>query len=422
MADRWPALDLIDPPAYVYQLDEVRTAYRLLRSALPQPSTLLYSLKANPHPALVRTLAEQGCGAEICSTGELVAALDAGLASRRLLYTGPGKRDIEVVEAVKAGVRWFSVDSPSGLRQVDSTARRLGVRAQCLLRINDAATVPGQGLAMTGSASQFGSDTDWICAEPAAFTLPPVVDAGAELAGFHVYQGSNLDREDAVLAQFEVAIAACRRVADGLGVRPRVLDLGGGFGAPFARSGQLPSFTTLASRLALLLEQNFPGWAAGRPRIVFESGRYLAGSCGMLLTRVADAKHSHGQQVVVLESGIHHLGGMSGLRRIPQMVPELILAQDRARHSNTIVTGPLCTPLDTWARSAELPELHRGDLVGVPNVGAYGLTASLLAFLGHPAPVEAVIDGDRLVELSRLEWTRRPAGPAPEPHLSREDS
>jgi diaminopimelate decarboxylase len=393
-------LDGVEAPAYVYDLDEVRRAHGLLRRALPRPSRLYYSLKANPHPAIVRTLAGLGCAAEVSSPGELAAAVEAGVAPGLVLYTGPGKRDAEVTEALAAGVRWFSADSPAGLDQVRRAAASAGVAAHCLLRVNDREPVPGQGLAMTGVASQFGADADWVEAEPAAFR--------DGLAGLHLYLGSNLDGEEALVAQFRAAVATARRLAGALGVEPRLLDLGGGFGAPFARPGSLPRLDTLAGRLAALLDAAFPGWREGRPAVAFESGRYLCGTAGSLLTRVADVKCSRGRWVVVLESGVNHLGGLSGLRRLPPIVPALE-APGRPGEPlrDAIVAGPLCTPLDTWARAAEVPPVRPGDLVRVPNVGAYGLSASLLAFLGHPAPREVVVDGGAVVEVSRLELVRR---------------
>lgn len=394
---------MIETPAYVYDLDEVRRAHALLHGALPRPSRIFYSLKANPHPVIVRTLAGLGCDAEICSPGELAVALAAGVPPDRMLYTGPGKRDADVVEAVKAGVEWFSVDSPAGLAQVDRIAAEADHPVRCLLRVNDRAAVPGQGLTMTGVASQFGADADWIVAEPTAF---------AGVAGFHLYMGSNIDDERALDAQFGTAIATARLLADRLGVEPEVLDLGGGFGAPFARAGTLPRFDTLAGTLAGLLDDNFPGWRDGRPVVAFESGRYLTATSGTLLTRVLDVKESHGQRVLVLESGINHLGGMSGLRRLPPIVPDLTGASSEVpSRDDTIVAGPLCTPLDTWARAAAVPPVQPGDVLRVPNVGAYGLTASLLAFLGHPAPHEVVVDGGAVVDVSQLTWVRRELGP-----------
>ncbi|MFC4049247.1 type III PLP-dependent enzyme [Actinomadura syzygii] len=406
MTSHWTHIaDRFGTPAYVYDLDEVTRAHDLLRAALPQPSRLLYSLKANPHPAIVRTLTALGCGAEVCSVGELATALDAGAAPEHVQYTGPGKTDAEVAEAVKSGVRWFSVDSPTGLDQVTSAADRADGPATILLRVNGTATAPGQGLAMTGVPSQFGADEAW-----ARRHLTAVRD---RIAGFHLFQGTNLADEAALLAQFDAALQTAARLAAATGYRPRVLNLGGGFGVPFARSGALPRFPALADVLAARLDAMFPGWRDGAPAVVFESGRYLTAACGSLLTRVTDVKRSHGRPVVVLESGVNHLGGMSGLRRLPPIVPELVAGdgEPRATLREAIIAGPLCTPLDTWARSADVPELRPGDLVRVPNVGAYGLSASLLAFLGRPAPREVVHARGAVTEVSQPAVVRLPAEP-----------
>lgn len=412
-------------PAYYYRLDAVRESYRCLREALPEPSDLLYSLKANPHPVLVATLARLGAHAEVSSQGELAAACEAGMAPTRMLYTGPGKSDAEVRAAVKAGVRWFSVDSPTGLQQVDAVARSHAAPLRCLLRLNNSQVIVGQGLAMTGGPSQFGADVDWVCADPGAFSAPDAgAGGGASVVGFHLYLGSNLDSTPALMRQFEVAVGSCQRAAEALGCQPEVIDLGGGFGAPYAVPGDLPRFTGLRQHLARLLDGAFPGWRERRPGVWFESGRYLVGTCGELVTRVADVKESYGSPVAVLESGINHLGGMAGLRRLPPLTPHLLAAASGspvtgaggdAALAGAIVAGPLCTPLDRWHGSATLPRLAPGDLVRVPNVGAYGLSASLLAFLGHPAPEEIVLDGDRVVDRSRLVLSRRSAPAATSP-------
>lgn len=397
----------VPTPAYVYDLDVVRRCQARLRAALPGPSRLYYSVKANPHPAILRTLHEAGWHAEVSSPGELTAALDAGVPPGHVLYTGPGKRDADVLDAVQAGVGWFSADSPYGLGQVAAAAAGQQARAYCLLRVNDDSPVPGQGLTMTGVPSQFGADVDWVLAEPGRF----VGGAAAPVAGLHLYMGSNLTGADALLAQFTRAAGTARRLADATGTPVEVLDLGGGFGAPFARAGDVADLGTLRSALAELLDRTFPRWRQGRPVVAFESGRYLTATCGTLLTRVLDAKRSHGRTVLVLESGINHLGGMSGLRRLPPLRPDLVGATAAAGEPvSAIVAGPLCTPLDTlaWTVGADLAAAGPGDLVAVPNVGAYGLSASLVAFLGHPLPVEVVVEGGRITDVSRLTLHRRP--------------
>ncbi|MGW6922397.1 type III PLP-dependent enzyme [Streptomyces sp. NPDC054950] len=434
-------------PAYVYDLAVVRSAYARLRSWLPEPSELYYSLKANPHPAVVSTLHELGCRAEVSSPGELDAALQAGVPAHDILYTGPGKRDEDLDRALEAGVRGFAVDSVHGVGQLDRAAARHGVNVAYLLRVNPGGGSRGAGLRMTGDPSAFGADAEDIAAHPERYTG----GEHARIDGLHLYLATNIVDEEALCSSFGEAITVARDLRDALGVPLRTIDLGGGFGAPYARAGELPAYPGLADRLARLLDEALPGWREHAPAVAFESGRYLTATCGRLLTRVLDVKTSHGQRVVVLDTGINHLGGMAGLRRVPPLHPDVVrpygtesetpdtsapVAEDpvtgvpmtddavtegpvagAADADGTagppgpaMICGPLCTPLDTWARSHPLPTVAPGDLLAVPNTGAYGLHAGLVLFLGHPAPLEVVTDGGRVLSRDRLTFVRRTGG------------
>ena len=393
-------------PAYIYDLKALRANAARLTAALPEASQVYYSLKANPHPALLAELRRAGLLPEVCSPGELAAALAAGWSPEALFYSGPGKRDEEVADALRAGVRFFCADSPTALDQLDWLAAEGRVKVDCLVRINDDRPISGQGLAMTGVASQFGADLGWVLREPERFTDRRSV----RVRGLHLYMGTNLGSVDDLLAQFATSLSTAERLGAVLsrhGVAIDALNLGGGFGAPFAQPGAALDLGGLREGIEGLLDAHAAGWCGGRPRIMFESGRYLVGTAGTLVTRVLDVKRSHDKDVVVLESGINHLGGMSGLRRLPSLNPRLVPPSADGEVRPMIVSGPLCTPLDSWSRNAPLPPLRVGDVLAVPNVGAYGLCASLLAFLGHPAPVEVVVDGERVVSQSRLELVRK---------------
>ncbi|MEV5149901.1 type III PLP-dependent enzyme [Streptomyces sp. NPDC052727] len=406
-------------PAYHYDLTAVRSAHARLRTWLPGPSELYYSLKANPHPAVVSALHALGCRAEVSSPGELDAALEAGVPPPDILYTGPGKRDEDLDKALGAGVRDFAVDSEHGITQLDRAAARHGAHVTYLLRVNPGGGSRGAGLRMTGSPSAFGADADDIAARPERYTG----GEHARIDGLHLYLATNISDEEALADSFGEAIGVARTLREVLPVPLRTIDLGGGFAAPYARAGDLPAYPGLADRLTRELDAALPGWRRNAPSVAFESGRYLTATCGRLLTRVLDVKNSHGQRVVVLDAGINHLGGMSGLRRVPPLHPDVVRADGTPAPGTgdpgpagpaespgpAMICGPLCTPLDTWARSYPLPAVAPGDLLAVPNTGAYGLHASLALFLGHPAPLELVTEDGVLLHSDRLTFVRRSA-------------
>lgn len=128
---------------------------------------------------------------------------------------------------------------------------------------------------------------------------------------------------------------------------------------------------------------------------------------GTLLLGVTNVKKGRDRTFVVLDGGINAFGGMSGLGRLLPAAVGLD-GTDAPPVTTASLVGPLCTPGDVLGRDVDVPLLRPGDVVTVPNAGAYGVSASLLAFLGRPAPTEVVVRGREIVSVSRLEYRRSP--------------
>jgi diaminopimelate decarboxylase len=401
--------ELFGTPAYVYDLAEICRAHEALTASLPAGAALYYSVKANPHPGVCGQLARLGCGAEVSSAGEIDACLAAGFAPDRCLLTGPAKSPEEIRLAIDRGIREFSAESPVDLRRIAAAAQAAGTPVRCLLGINPDQAVSGVTLAMTASSRRFGVDAGSVRAHPEEFRAGP----WADVTGLRLYLGSNVADENQLLARFEAALETVAGMEGALRRRLQVLDLGGGFAAPYARPAPPQRYPGLRRRMAELLELRLPGRFPGSPgalRLAFESGRYLTAGCGTLLARVMDVKQSQGGTFVVLDSGINQLGGMAALRRVPP-IHARVVGGDGADQAGQIpdrdLAAPLCTPLDGWARGTTAPAVRVGSLVAVPNVGAYGLTASLLAFLSRVPPVEVIVDGEEICGADRLTLSRQ---------------
>jgi diaminopimelate decarboxylase len=223
------------------------------------------------------------------------------------------------------------------------------------------------------------------------------------LEGLHYFWGSQARTEEDLAQAFEAGARSAKRICTRLGLDPEVLDLGGGFPWPYASDSAGPDVAALGPKLAELGSS----LAASLPsaRLWFESGRFLVASSGTLLARVVDLKAtSRGQSVAVLDAGINAFAGLPALGRLMR-TPVTIrsVAPAAPAHGGTVdVVGPLCTPADVLARAVQADGLHRGALVAVPNVGAYGLTASLVAFLGRALPAEVVCRGTAVSAVRRL--------------------
>ncbi|MEV4690565.1 type III PLP-dependent enzyme [Micromonospora echinospora] len=394
-----PLLQRYGSPLYVYRLERVDEALTDLRAALPETSTIYYSLKANPHPAIVRRLHGSGCRAEISSPGELAAMIEAGVPGGSCLYTGPAKTDSELLTAMEAGVRRFSVESVTDLQRVGKAASRLGTTADCIVRVNGA-VAGASGLRMTGAATQFGIDVAEIPALKSQLHQVP----GTRLVGTHFFPLSNARDEHSLLAEFRASIDT----AAGLCMPMSVVDLGGGFAAPYARPGERPRYADLRQGLESALDEKLPSWRSGGVEVAFESGRYLTGDCGTLVCTATELKRVKDRTFVLLDAGINHLGGMAGLGRLlrPQATPTPASGAASTAATPVTIVGPLCTPADVLGHNVPVGLLDTGSRVTFPNVGAYGLTASLVGFLSRSAPAEVVLDHDTVVSASRLELVR----------------
>lgn len=384
-------------PFYAYDLERVAACTAELRAALPVGARLLHSFKANPLPGVARQVRLGGAVAEITSEGELEAARLAGHDLKEALFGGPAKTEAEIAAALAAGVRWFSCESWTDLGRVGAGAVAAGTLAQVLLRVNPA-EAPTARLAMTGVESQFGFDEEVLLDERAREHLRV---PGVRVRGVHVYYGTQVAGVEALVENTRRALAVAARLEAALGFVCSVVNAGGGFPWPYANDAPPPVLEGLRAGLAAAWAES-PLHATAE--LWFEAGRYLSAGAGTLVARVLEVKHSRTRRFVILDTGIHHLGGMAGLGRIPRGAVtflNLSVAPVRQDSLPADIVGPLCTPLDSLARGLTLPEVQPGDLLAIPNVGAYGLTASLLGFLSHTAPLELCYHNGEISEVWR---------------------
>ena len=390
-------LERYGSPLYVYDLDEAEHRARTLLGLLPKSAQLLYSVKANPIPELCAALKTAGCRVEIASPLELKVVLEAGFAPDQILCSGPGKTAPLVREMLLAGVTHFSCDSWYDLERLSGVASATEKSANVLLRLQ-VSGAPTGSVGVGALQSHFGAD-------PADLLNGGVARVGAlrgvELAGIHIYSGGQIQSADKLASTFEHAIHLAEEIVQA-GVHLRMLDLGGGFPWPFGTSDAPVDISGLREKLERLNAQRR---LTADAQLWFESGRYLVASCGTLLSTVLDVKVSNGGKThIILDTGMIHLGGMAGLGRIYRAVASIepLAETDGERLQSVDVMGPTDYALDYVAREASVPPLKAGDTVAIPNVGAYGLTASLVAFAGLQPPVEVCCRGTSVVAVHRL--------------------
>ncbi|HEV6967202.1 pyridoxal-dependent decarboxylase, exosortase A system-associated [Roseateles sp.] len=381
-------------PFYAYDRGLLKARVDELRAALPAGIELHYAMKANPMPALVGLMAGLVDGIDVASAGELQVALNAGADPHEISFAGPGKRDVELGQAVAAGVL-VNVESARELRVLAAASQRLGLPARVALRVNPDFELKGSGMRMSGGPKQFGIDAE-VVPEVLAEVGRLAAD-GVAFEGFHLFAGSqNLKAEaicEAQLKSYELAL----RLAESAPAPVRFLNLGGGFGIPYFPGEARLDVAPIAANLAALqarAKADLP-----QARLVIELGRYFVGESGVYVCRIVDRKLSRGQVFLVADGGLHHHLSASGNfgQVLRKNYPASIEPQGRreaatgAATEPASVVGPLCTPLDLLADRMEMARGEVGDLAVIYQSGAYGRSASPEGFLGHPACVEVLV-------------------------------
>jgi diaminopimelate decarboxylase len=396
--------DKFGTPLFVYDASVLDRKWAQLRETLPPEFSICYSVKANPNRTILRRFLDKGAGLEVASAGELAQALAAGCPPERVLFAGPGKTEAELEAALAAGVGEIHVESALEARRMIAVAHRLGVRARAGLRVNPGAEVQGGAMRMGGKPAPFGVDEESL--DEVTDTL--LADSAVDFRGLHIFSGTQILDATVLVNQYRRGLEIARRLAARLGRPLATLDFGGGLGVPyFATESPLDMHKLREQLQALMAEIEGDRRLAGT-RFLVEPGRYLVAEAGIYVARVNDIKVSRGKTFYILDGGMnHHLAASGNLGQvIKRNFPLAVVNRLGEPASHTVdVVGPLCTPLDTLARDAALAPAEVGDLVGIFQSGAYGLSASPLGFLSHATPAEVLaVDGVGTLIRPRLRW------------------
>jgi diaminopimelate decarboxylase len=373
-------------PFYAYDRQKITERVALLRQHLPPDIHLHYAIKANPMPAVVQHLANLVDGMDVASAGEMRAALDTVLSPDRISFAGPGKKESELRCAIAAGVI-LNMESAQEMESIAQLGEYLGIVPKVAIRVNPDFELKSSGMKMGGGPKPFGVD-----AEQVPDMLTRLRALGLDFFGFHIFSGSQNLNAEAIQQVHARTFQLGIRLAENASAPVRMLNIGGGFGVPYFpgdRALNLPAIGENLQRLMPEVKQKLSD-----VQIVIELGRYLVAEAGIYVCRVLERKLSRGQIFLVTDGGLHHHLAASGnfgqviRKNYPVIIGNRVQGTEREIVS---VVGPLCTPLDVLADQMQMARASADDLVVVLQSGAYGLTASPTAFLGHPAPVEVLV-------------------------------
>ncbi|MCE5267445.1 MAG: type III PLP-dependent enzyme [Planctomycetaceae bacterium] len=353
-------------PLFVVDHDEIRRNYAEFRKRLPRVQAY-YAVKANPDPAIVRTLYEEGASFDVASMPEFKIVYEniKGLPPKtrqdfiwdKIIYANPIKAN-ETLQDLDRYKPLVTYDNEEEVRKIRKHAPHAGLA----LRLS----VPNTG-AMVELSSKFGAASG-----EAVSLIETATAAGLVVEGLSFHVGSQTMNLENYVQALNLAAGVFREAAD-RGLNLKLIDIGGGFPAPY--DTQVQPLEVLAKRINAELDRLFPP----EVEILAEPGRFLVATAGTSVAKVIGKARRDGKRCYYLDDGVYHT--FSGI--IFDHCQYHVEAFKSGPTEICSVFGPTCDALDTISLAEQLPELKLGDYVFSRNIGAYS-AASSTWFNGFP--------------------------------------
>ncbi|MCE1164361.1 MAG: hypothetical protein LWX07_03040 [Bacteroidetes bacterium] len=375
-------------PCYVYSKTTITESFNVLQSNLPSKFSVFYAQKSNPNPDILKQIRELGAGCDTASLGEMKSALNAGFTADKIMLTGPAKSKEEIRFAVDNNLLSVNVESVQELELIDKISRDAGMVQDILIRINPPYDSSETTRIIGGTGvSKFGIDIEQI----GDFFFSLKNKKNVSLKGIHIFNSSQILDGNKIFANTKNVIDTAIELSGKYSFDVKKIDLGGGFGIPYAADESPLDVVLLGNKLNDLIEsKGYKSFLEG-VTLIYEPGRYLSGRASIYLVKILYTKTSRGRKILLTDGGIHHMLRPALIGQSHPAINLTALFEGRKNNGNYMVAGPLCTSLDTFGENIELAESKPGDIIAFMNAGAYGYTESMPLFLSHPAAKEIFI-------------------------------
>ena len=368
-------------PCYIYSRATLERHWLAFDQAFGDQAHLIcYAVKANSNIAILNLLARLGSGFDIVSLGEMQRVLAAGGEANKIVFSGIGKREDEILAALKIGIRCFNIEVSGELDRINSLAGQLGVIAPISFRVNPDVDAKTHPYISTGlKENKFGIDINQALTEyQRAASMPNI-----NVIGIDCHIGSQLTETKPFLDALDKILALVATLKDN-GIHLHHLDLGGGLGIRYNNEQPPEPADYIKAILERLGKTEF--------EVLLEPGRAIVGNAGVLVTQVEYLKPTAHKNFAIVDAAMNDLVRPSLYSAWQEIIPvnQISTAPDQQWD----IVGPVCETGDFLGKE-RLLKVTPGDLLAIRSSGAYGFSMSS-NYNSRPRVAELLVDGDRV--------------------------
>lgn len=376
-------------PVYIYSKAQLVNNFNAYKQALAGLDSIVgYAIKANNNLRIVELLRELGSGAVLVSGNELRLAVKAGMDMTKTVFNGNGKTPAELELAIECGCL-VNIDSEFDLEHIANAAKKVGKRANVLIRINPDVDPQVHPYVSTGLASsKFGirnSHLQWF--------LDRIKEEDVlELVGVHCHLGSTIKKVDIFKDAADIMIGFINEIRSQGFDTLKYLNIGGGLGIDYERLGEnIPLPIDLINTIR-------PQLLRAKLTIIVEPGRSMVGNTGIMVSKVIGVKTNGSKDFIVVD------GSMAELIR-PSLYDAfqfISLTEPGGQVGKFDIVGPVCESADFLGKERMLPRPSEGAGLAVMDAGAY-CYAMASNYNMKVKPAEVLVDGDSWKVIRRAE-------------------
>lgn len=368
-------------PCYIYSRATLERHWKAFDQAFGgQAHLICYAVKANSNIAILNLLARLGSGFDIVSLGELERVITAGGDPKKIVFSGVGKREDEILAALKIGIRCFNIEVSGELDRIDQLAGQVGVTASVSFRVNPDVDAKTHPYISTGlKENKFGIDIQQALTEYRRAAAMPNI----KVTGIDCHIGSQLTETRPFLDALDKILDLVATL-EAEGIKLHHLDLGGGLGICYKDEQPPEPAEYIQAVLARLGKTDF--------EILMEPGRAIVGNAGILVTQVEYLKPTANKNFAIVDAAMNDLVRPSLYSAWQNIIP--VNLQSNAEETTWDIVGPVCETGDFLGKGRPL-KIAQGDLLAIRSSGAYGFTMSS-NYNSRPRLAELIVDGSNL--------------------------
>ena len=364
-------------PFYCYSISQLKHNFKSFASAFKKIKPIIcFSVKSNSNLTLLRELKKIGSGADVVSLGELLKVLKAGISPKKIVFSGIGKTEEEIIVAIRKKVLLINIESESEANLINKISKNLSKITRVGIRLNpNIAGKTHQKISTGGKNEKFGL----IFQDYVALCQKIKKMKNLKLEGLSVHIGSQITNVE----PFKKVLSVINKIIQKTKINFKFVDLGGGMGISYNNKEKELNLKKYAN-----LVYNFN--KNKNSKIIFEPGRFIIGNTALLITKIIYIKKSSNKKFIILDAGMNDLMRPALYDAQHQIIP--LKKANYLIKGNIEFVGPVCESSDKFLNQKNFPGIIEGDYVAITNVGAYGMSLSS-NYNTRPSIAEIAISG-----------------------------